>query len=295
MTEDKNLTPFSIADILKRDHDHSAESVENTTGALDMTNKKGFIKKDEIKYQEMEYRRRLEFLNGGNFVFNRAGLDDHRNALTRFLRNHNERPLHVQQRKKRSRAAFSHSQVFELERRFNQQRYLSGPERADLAHSLKLTETQVKIWFQNRRYKTKRKQLQVPVDQTMAVNTSPKRVAVKVLVQNESKSNNSMKTYQPDKVATAAVIDCDAGNDPHSYYPTAFFPGLHVSLPTTPYYGCYQYRPVITAAAAAAYLRDFPGGGRVSSTTTDDQESSDDSQGFVNIIDECPTSTTASE
>uniref|UniRef100_A0A3B1JID1 Homeobox protein Nkx-3.2 n=1 Tax=Astyanax mexicanus TaxID=7994 RepID=A0A3B1JID1_ASTMX len=63
------------------------------------------------------------------------------------------------QRKKRSRAAFSHAQVFELERRFNHQRYLSGPERADLAASLKLTETQVKIWFQNRRYKTKRRQM----------------------------------------------------------------------------------------------------------------------------------------
>lgn len=51
-------------------------------------------------------------------------------------------------RKKRSRAAFTHMQVYELERRFNQQRYLSGPERADLARRLKLTETQVKIWFQ---------------------------------------------------------------------------------------------------------------------------------------------------
>ncbi|XP_048474516.1 homeobox protein koza-like isoform X2 [Rhincodon typus] len=62
-------------------------------------------------------------------------------------------------RKKRSRAAFSHSQVLELERRFDTQRYLSAPERADLATALKLTETQVKIWFQNRRYKTKRKML----------------------------------------------------------------------------------------------------------------------------------------
>ncbi|KAG7160471.1 Homeobox protein Nkx-3.2-like [Homarus americanus] len=62
-------------------------------------------------------------------------------------------------RKKRCRAAFSHAQVFELERRFAHQRYLSGPERADLAQALKLTEQQVKIWFQNRRYKTKRKQL----------------------------------------------------------------------------------------------------------------------------------------
>lgn len=57
----------------------------------------------------------------------------------------------LQNRKKRSRAAFSHAQVYELERRFAAQKYLSGPERADLARGLKLTETQVKIWFQNRR------------------------------------------------------------------------------------------------------------------------------------------------
>lgn len=48
-------------------------------------------------------------------------------------------------RKKRSRAAFSHSQVFELERRFSMQRYLSGPERAELAKNLRLTETQIKV------------------------------------------------------------------------------------------------------------------------------------------------------
>ncbi|XP_061179656.1 homeobox protein zampogna-like [Saccostrea echinata] len=73
-------------------------------------------------------------------------------------------------RKKRSRAAFSHAQVFELERRFRHQRYLSGPERTDLANTLKLTETQIKIWFQNRRYKTKRRQIQ---EQT-CINTAKK-------------------------------------------------------------------------------------------------------------------------
>jgi hypothetical protein len=41
-------------------------------------------------------------------------------------------------RKKRSRAAFSHAQVYELERRFSHQRYLSGPERADLAQGMSL-------------------------------------------------------------------------------------------------------------------------------------------------------------
>jgi hypothetical protein len=106
--------------------------------------------------------------------------------------NHHHQPQQ-QQRKKRSRAAFSHAQVYELERRFNQQRYLSGPERADLAHALKLTETQVKIWFQNRRYKTKRKQLQLQEQSTTATvltssgsnSSSAKRVAVKVLVRDD--------------------------------------------------------------------------------------------------------------
>lgn len=85
-------------------------------------------------------------------------------------------------RKKRSRAAFSHAQVFELERRFAQQRYLSGPERSDLAKSLRLTETQVKIWFQNRRYKTKRKQIQ---QHEVAVMNATKRVPVQVLVRED--------------------------------------------------------------------------------------------------------------
>ncbi|XP_066498548.1 homeobox protein Nkx-3.2 [Hoplias malabaricus] len=99
------------------------------------------------------------------------------------------------QRKKRSRAAFSHAQVFELERRFNHQRYLSGPERADLAASLKLTETQVKIWFQNRRYKTKRRQMAADLlaSASSAASASAcgasaqgaRRVAVTVLVRDD--------------------------------------------------------------------------------------------------------------
>ncbi|KAM9360641.1 NK2 transcription factor related 7 [Symphorus nematophorus] len=87
--------------------------------------------------------------------------------------------------RRKPRVLFSQSQVSELERRFRQQRYLSAPEREHLAHILKLTSTQVKIWFQNRRYKCKRQRQ----DQSLELAgfnppAAPRRVAVPVLVRD---------------------------------------------------------------------------------------------------------------
>ncbi|XP_038219591.1 homeobox protein DTH-1-like [Zerene cesonia] len=58
--------------------------------------------------------------------------------------------------KRKPRILFSQTQVHDLEVRFKAQRYLTAPEREQLAKKLNLTPTQVKIWFQNRRYKSKR-------------------------------------------------------------------------------------------------------------------------------------------
>ncbi|XP_061610888.1 homeobox protein Nkx-2.2-like [Phyllopteryx taeniolatus] len=59
-------------------------------------------------------------------------------------------------RARKRRVLFSKAQTSELERSFRQQRYLSAPEREHLAGRIQLTPNQVKIWFQNHRYKTKR-------------------------------------------------------------------------------------------------------------------------------------------
>ncbi|EDV28628.1 uncharacterized protein TRIADDRAFT_9561, partial [Trichoplax adhaerens] len=58
--------------------------------------------------------------------------------------------------KKKRRILFTKNQTDQLEKRFRQQKYLSAPEREHLANMIKLTPTQVKIWFQNHRYKCKR-------------------------------------------------------------------------------------------------------------------------------------------
>ncbi|XP_077996523.1 thyroid transcription factor 1-like [Glandiceps talaboti] len=89
----------------------------------------------------------------------------------------------VQRRKRR--VLFSQAQVYELERRFKQQKYLSAPEREHLASLINLTPTQVKIWFQNHRYKMKRQQKDRTMqEQNNVSHQSPRRVAVPVLVKD---------------------------------------------------------------------------------------------------------------
>ncbi len=57
---------------------------------------------------------------------------------------------------KRIRTIFTQEQLDKLEVEFLKQQYMVGSERTYLANSLNLSESQVKIWFQNRRIKWRR-------------------------------------------------------------------------------------------------------------------------------------------
>nr|CAD2183704.1 unnamed protein product [Meloidogyne enterolobii] len=85
---------------------------------------------------------------------------------------------------RRFRTAFDTFQLKSLESRFKQSRYLNIGERIKLADSLKLTETQIKIWFQNRRTKWKKENFSTNQEK----ESSPPNILLDVKeIQNKSK------------------------------------------------------------------------------------------------------------
>ncbi|KAG9479775.1 homeobox protein HMX1 isoform X1 [Eleutherodactylus coqui] len=119
-------------------------------------------------------------------------------------------------RKKKTRTVFSRSQVFQLESTFDVKRYLSSSERAGLAASLHLTETQVKIWFQNRRNKWKR-QLAADLEAANMSHTTQRIVRVPILYHENSPANSlgfSLPHISPPLVGFSSAVN----------YPLATFP-----------------------------------------------------------------------
>ncbi|XP_068610574.1 homeobox protein Dlx4b [Brachionichthys hirsutus] len=72
------------------------------------------------------------------------------------IENRNPRVNGKGKKVRKPRTIYSSLQLQALHQRFQQTQYLALPERADLAAKLGLTQTQVKIWFQNKRSKYKK-------------------------------------------------------------------------------------------------------------------------------------------
>ncbi|XP_060786677.1 homeobox protein Nkx-3.1 [Neoarius graeffei] len=151
-SSNRQLTSFFIEDILSVREDKSGEETRGSLAGSSRCCKDGGENHDALFIAALATRPASP---------DESCLAERTNSPTEATTDADEPPSHARaltQKQKRSRAAFTHLQVLELEKKFSRQRYLSALERAHLAAALRLTETQVKIWFQNRRYKTKRKQ-----------------------------------------------------------------------------------------------------------------------------------------
>ncbi|XP_061704600.1 homeobox protein Hox-D8-like isoform X2 [Cydia pomonella] len=91
-------------------------------------------------------------------MFNNVPSKHHRAQITLVHNTHG--PSKAIIKRKRKRTAFTTEQILALEKVFCKKPYVNRDERQALVEQLQVTDRAVKVWFQNRRIKSKREELE---------------------------------------------------------------------------------------------------------------------------------------
>ena len=100
---------------------------------------------------DVESSRHGAVKNSHPFAFHRLFAEDRLGASSPDVVMTSHTPSSVSKKQRRRRTAFTLAQLQYLERKFRCQKYVSVSGRAEVARILRLSETQVKTWYQNRR------------------------------------------------------------------------------------------------------------------------------------------------
>ncbi|XP_076171891.1 H2.0-like homeobox protein [Ptiloglossa arizonensis] len=109
-------------------------------------------------------------------------------------------------RRKRSwsRAVFSSLQRKGLERRFSLQKYITKPDRRQLAATLGLTDAQVKVWFQNRRMKWRHTK---ESENASLTNPDTQKDSPRKLTKDNLRNTTTEKTVSEDEEDVEIEVD----------------------------------------------------------------------------------------
>ncbi|XP_014215076.1 homeobox protein abdominal-A homolog [Copidosoma floridanum] len=170
-------------------------------------------------------------------------------------------------KKKRSRTAFTSMQITTLEQVFETTKYLSRFNRFHLAQELKLTEPQVKIWFQNRRMKFKKDHESCPDTQNISKKSTslPSTAAlgqlgaigVNKLLQNELPSQipqEPLPPYQQTFTPHQHVQQSLIPRRPLHFREMQQTPSLHPYIPATQQLGILKRMPHPTSSGSLVHV-----------------------------------------
>ena len=152
-------------------------------------------------YVAPNFDQRYEMVNNSNDIESESESEEATKPVVAPLEPKSEQRCEIISNKKRKRRIlFTKQQTLELEKRFKLQKYLSAPERESMARNLGLSATQVKIWFQNHRYKMKKS------------SQDCEEIKRKSDGKEQSDEDSSHSVYQPEDKQYPTVA-----NDPYKY------------------------------------------------------------------------------